>query len=255
MHLINNQPYFDFKPHIDFEGLKAIEKDLHYGIVMCKDMVGEGCASTHNLYNKDTETSLIDLTWPQQLEDPTNPNYEYYKKFNFDRRICMTFARYTEEATQMGQILWLRVPKAMNASHAILSKGFADMCRDTGAYVHFPSLREWISKLPVFEQVGRINFFLHAPGEPGQLHHDSFTGFPDNFMLINLNPARKEVYLLDDNNNKIVIDSEVSTFDTRNWHGTINKEFYSWTLRIEGIFAKDWAQSVGIWDTFKQPHL
>lgn len=255
MHLINGLPYFDIKPHIDFEGLKSIEKDLHYGIVKCKDMVGEGCASTHNLYHHDTEVSLLDLTWPDQLKDPANPNYEFYKKFNFDRRICMTFARYTEEATQMGQILWLRVPKESGARQSILDKGFADKCRDTGAYEHFGSLQDWISELKIFEQVGRINFFLHAPGEPGQLHHDSFTGFPDNFILINLNPSRKEVYLLDDNNNKIIIDTEVSTFDTRNWHGTINGNFYGWTLRIEGIFDRAWAESAGVWEHFKRPEL
>ena len=254
MYLINNQPYFDIKPHIDFEGLKAIEKDLHYGIVKCKDMVGEGCASTPHLYNKD-ETSLLDLTWQKQLTDPTNPHYDYYKRFKFDRRICMTFARYVEKASQMGQILYLRVPVAAVSGKAIFNKGIANGCKDTGAYIHFPSLREWISKLPIFDEVGRVNFFLHAPGEPGHCHYDTFTGFPDNFILINLNPSRKEVYLLDNDGNKTVIDSEVSVFDARNWHGTINKEYYSWTLRVDGMFNKQWAESVGIWEHFKRPGI
>ena len=253
MHLINNQIYVNLEPYVDFQQLRSIENDLHYGIVKCKDMVGEACASTHNLYHKETELSLIDVTWPEQLRDPSNPNYEHYKKLEFDRRLCMTFARYTGNYTQMGQVLYLRVPKTNGNHNAILNKGFGDMCRDTGAFEHFPSLRKWIDDSKIFSQLGRINFFLHAAGEPGQLHHDSYTGFPDNFILINLGPKRKEVYILDDDNNKIIIDSCDTTFDTRNWHGTQNGPYYGWTLRVEGLFAQEWAEKVGIWEHFKIP--
>ena len=59
--------------------------------------------------------------------------------------------------------------------------------------------------------------------------------------------------MLDDNHNKVIVDSPACTFDTRNWHGTAGGKYYSWTLRLEGMFSKEWAESVGIWDYYKMP--
>jgi hypothetical protein len=253
MHLINNQPFFDLTEHIDFAGLEAIKKDLIYGIVKNRASWGQGAASTHNLYNKG-EKSLIDPTWPKVMQDPSNPDHEYFKKLNYDRADCMMFARYTGDYTQMGQIVWLRKPYDTGPG-GILNKCYAAGCYDTPLYEDFPTLRAWLEKQNIFSEIGRINFFLSAPGEPGQLHKDAWIGFPDNFILINLDPSRKEIYILDDNHNKVIVDSPAFTFDTRNWHGTVGGKYYSWTLRLEGMFSKEWAESVGIWETFKKPDL
>lgn len=251
MHLINNQSFIDLTNHIDFDGLKAIEQDIIYGIVKNRASWAQGAASTKNLFHKG-EVSLIDPTWPNVMQDPNNPDHEYFKKLNYDRADCMMFARYTGDYTQMGQTVWLRKPYDTGPK-GILNKCSADGCYDRPEYADFPTLKEWLEKQNIFEEIGRINFFLSAPGEPGQLHKDAWLGFPDNFILINLDPARKEVYMLDDNHNKIIIDSPAYTFDTRNWHGTVGGKYYSWTLRLEGMFSKVWAESVGIWETFKKP--
>jgi hypothetical protein len=251
MYLISNQPFVDLTSHIDFLGLEAIKKDLIYGIVKNKDSWAQGAASTHNLYHKG-EVSLIDPTWPKVMQDPTNPDHEYFKKLNYNRADCMMFARYTGDYTQMGQNVWLRKPYDTGPK-GILNKCSAEGCYDTPAYNDFPMLKEWLENQNIFSEIGRINFFLSAPGEPGQLHKDAWLGFPDNFILINLDPTRKEIYMLDDSGNKIIINSPAFTFDTRNWHGTVGGKYYSWSLRLEGMFSKEWAESVGIWDTFKKP--
>jgi len=251
MQLINNKPFIDLTNHIDFSGLLAIEKDIILGIVKNKNAWTQGAASTHNLYYKG-EVSLIDPTWPNIMKDPENPNHKYFRALNYDRADCMTFARYIGDYTQMGQNLWLRKPYDTGPK-GILNKCLADGCYDTDAYADFPSLKLWLEKQHIFSEIGRINFFLSAPGEPGQLHKDAWLGFPDNFILINLKPSRKEVYMLDDAGNKIIIDSPAYTFDTRNWHGTLGGKYYSWTLRLEGMFSKEWADSIELWDYFKKP--
>lgn len=251
MYLVDGKPFIDLTEHIDFKGLKSIEKDLIYGIIKSRANWSQGAASTHNLYHKG-EVSLIDPTWPKVMQDPSNPNHEYFKRLNYDRADCMMFARYTGDYTQMGQIVWLRKPYDTGPG-GILNKSSANGCYDTDNYQNFPSLKEWLSKQNIFSEVGRINFFLSAPGEPGQLHKDAWLGFPDNFILINLDPTRKELYILDDKHDKILVDSPAFTFDTRNWHGTVGGKYYSWTLRLEGMFSKQWAEKVGIWEYYKKP--
>ena len=254
MFLINNQLYIDLEPYIDMEGLLAIEHDIIYGLTKSKNDFWEGGASYHNFYDPSLE-SLLNASHPAQLKDPRNPNYNDFKKLNFDVKDCRFFARYLGKYRQMGQVLNLRtyLPTDPKGVH---NKASQQYNFDTTAYQHFPSFKEWVNNLKIFSEIGRIIFWLNAPGEPGAIHKDEFINRPDHHMLINLHPDRKDLFILDDEGNKQVIQSRAYVFDGRNFHGTQGKDFYSWTIRIDGVFNKEWAESIGIWDHFdpNKPH-
>ena len=248
MHLINGQPYFDLSPHIDLTGIENIELDIALGLTKSRFEFIDTSARNENIHD-NTLPSLFDVIHNNGgMKNPDGPYYKYFKELQFDVRACSFFATIAGKYHQIQKILYLR---RLKTSFNIQAKFLSDQCEDTAWYDNFPSLRKWVNNLKIFDQVGRVIFWVNAPGEFGRVHKDAYVGWPDNFLHINLHPDRKEMFLLDDSSNKIIVDTKASVFDIRNWHGTQGGEVASWTFRIDGVFNKEWAESVGVWEHFK----
>lgn len=243
---INNKPYLDLEPYVDMKGLEAIEKDIIIGIVKSKQYMQDDGCNTNNAYDK-TYGSIVNSVFENVIKNTKHENYEYYKELNFDTRQCKMFNRYLGKYTQMGQLMPLRTWNGTNDVKLKCSQ--ADNV-DRPAYSNFPTLRKWIENLYIFDEIGRIIFWFNAPGEPHTIHKDTYLGYPDHFLLINLHPENKDLFILDINGNKVNIPSRAFCFDIRNYHGTQGKDFYSWTFRIDGKFNKEWLESIGHWDYF-----
>lgn len=246
MYTITSLPYIDLSEYVDLLGINLIKNDIIVGIVKSRELITEGGASTYNCYNK-TMHSIIDVMHnarsPFYIHNEYGINYEFYKKLNFVPRDCTMFAKYSGAYQQMGQVLFLR-------NTELITNKSLPSCYDTPAYINFNSLKEWITNCQAFDEIGRILIFLNSPNEVHSIHRDTFTGRPDNFIIINLDPTKKELSVYGDNNVKHVIDCKVSVFDIRNYHGTVGGDHPSWTLRIDGKFNKKWAESAGIWSHF-----
>lgn len=244
-YLTNNQPYLNLESEVDLAGVQSIELDIALGLTKSRHLITDGTTSYESSYKNEFQTNkknLMDETCPEKLKDLNNKFYEYYKQLDFDRADCRMFTKYAGEYLQLGQILNLR---HANGPDPYKDKGRADLCCDTEAYQHFPSLKDWINNQKIFTEIGRIVFFLNGPGEEPLIHWDRYSGKREHFILINLHPGiRKKSFLLDDAGNKVFIDSKVYTFDTRNYHGTTGLGFPSWTLRIDGQFESSWAKRV-----------
>jgi len=247
MFLINEKMYINLEDQIDLLALEAIKKDIVLGITKSKQFHRDTGAGGANCYNQSIP-SILDYSWDKILRDPANPHYEYYKELDFVRKDCLTFIRYVEKTQQMGQSISLR---NLIQQGNIKEKGSAIHTEELPAFNNFPKLTEWIYNLNIFDEIGRIVMFLNSPKEPHSIHKDTYVGWPDNFILINLDPDRKDIFILDDTGSKHVVTSKAFVFDPRNYHGTVGKDYYSWTLRIDGKFNKEWAESLGLWEHFK----
>jgi hypothetical protein len=247
MYLINGQPYADLTNFVDIQGLEDIKLDIAMGIAKSWNSLVVSSATIGNCLVQEPD-SIMTKTYDQILRDPLNPNHEYFKELGFNRNLCSRFIIMSDQVQTLGQMIVLRWFKIDRAVHL---KSSADGCRDTPAYDNFPSLRNWIGQLKVFDQIGRINFWINSPGEPSCIHKDAFLGTPDNFLQINLDPTRKSVFVLDDHGQQHTITSKVSVFDIRNYHGSQGHGSHGWTLRIDGVYNQEWATQAGIWDHFK----
>jgi len=242
MFLINNKPWIDLEPFIDMEGLNAIHKDIVLGIVKSKLWWQIGSSATENLLNKNP-SSIVDHCWPDILKDPNNPDYEYFKALKFIRSDCLEWTSYVHEHQDMGELLSLRSWKNIKD---VKFKFSAEHTMDFYAYEHFPTLKKWIDSCKAFDEIGRVIMWRNRAHQPGTIHKDTYLGTPDSFILINLNPDRKVLFLLDDDGNEVPITSKAFIFDPRNWHGSRGLNFSGWTLRIDGKFNEDWSKHVGI---------
>lgn len=249
MHLIDGQPYIDLTNEIDFEGLLSIENEIAYGLAKSRWYIRDTGAGTRNCYDK-TLPSLQDMI--KMIHDPETPNYNYYKKLGFNISDCFIFAKYTGAYQAMGQSLSLRnfTTEAQKSDNWITRKSDSSAVSDSACFDNFPSLKKWINDLKIFDETGRIVFFMNAPEERHSLHKDAFVGHVDNFILINLHLDRKTIFIYDDETKQTLdINSRAFVFDVRNWHGSKSTS-HSWSLRIDGKFNPTWARAMGFWDYF-----
>ena len=243
MYLIDDKPFIDLTSEIDIDDLRTIEYDIAYGLAKSKNFFWDVGPYVNNRY--DTTLPSI-ATVPLTMKDVEHPYHEYFKKLNFNSVECQTFAKFAGSYQGMGYGLWLR---AFDKQKIDLTKvGFMqhkanpDVHIDSPCYAHFPSLRKWIDNIPIFDKIGRIIFFLNAPGEIHSLHKDSYVGHVDSFILLNINQHKKTVFIFDDETKEKYTVTDACVFDTRQWHGSTCNNC-SWTLRIDGKFNYDWAKS------------
>lgn len=250
MHLINNKLFVNLTEQVDINGLKNIEKDIVLGIVKSRVAIKEAGASKKNFYpsaKQMASLSLLDLGWNEQIRDPKNPLYEYYKQLDFNMDNCKMFTKYILPTIQMGTCLELRsYPTKM-----FHLKDSAEHCFDTPSMSNFPELKKWIYKQTIFKEIGRIIFFFNSPHEQHTIHRDHHFGTPEQFVLINLQPERKEFFIIHEDGSETVVPDNVILFDPRNYHGTRGLDHYSWTMRIDCKFNEDWLRSAGLSDHFK----
>lgn len=106
----------------------------------------------------------------------------------------------------------------------------------------FDFFYQWLDKQNIFSEYGRVMFFINYTGSNQQIHFDPiYEGKekPDEFILINLFPNEKNLYLIDlETNEKFYSDGHINWFDTENFHGadTVSRSCY--TLRVDGIFSE-----------------
>ena len=105
----------------------------------------------------------------------------------------------------------------------------------------------WLEKQNIFEEYGRVVFFINYPGSNQVPHYDpidnKINDDPDEFILINFNPARKKFYLLDDTNNqKYYSNGYINWFNTTNFHGADTVDYACYTLRVDGTFSNQFKQ-------------
>jgi hypothetical protein len=248
MYLIKNNHYFDLAPYVNMKELERIYPKIALGIVRAGQAgyIKDSGAEYENFLNKQFP-SITNVSESSFVRDTENPYYKYYEYLKFDLPACRTFNKYVMDVSMMGQLLILR-----GYGHAgIYNKHIADVNYDYPAYSFFPALKKWIDNLKIFDSVGRVIFWFNAAGEPASVHRDTFLGYPDHFLLVNLRPERKDLFVVNpETNEEMVIPTKAYVFDTRNYHGTRGKDFSGFTFRIDGVYNKEWAESVGIWDHF-----
>jgi hypothetical protein len=111
----------------------------------------------------------------------------------------------------------------------------------------FDFFYNWLEKQNIFEEYGRVVFFINYPGSNQVPHYDPIDNDgndqPDEFILINFNPKRKRLYLLDDKTNtKYYSNGYINWFNTINFHGADTVEYACYTLRIDGTFSDQFRQ-------------
>lgn len=120
---------------------------------------------------------------------------------------------------------------------------------------HFPELCKFILSLKnnVFEEIGRVLFFISYPNVPTVVHRDYIQeSHKDHSVNLFLNKGRPAFIYNEINHEKHYLDPQCRAyfFNNRDYHGVDAENEMRYTLRIDGTFTKDLQKKLGLNDGF-----
>jgi hypothetical protein len=237
MYLINNKPFVSFDNVLDIALLKDLVPEISLAIAKNTEYIAAGSTDQNTLLDQNLKSFQNVKTHygrhPEQYPtDFNNKQIETYLKLNK----CVTLT----------QRLNLCQPLNYFKKHLALG------CLNQPYIKDFKFLIDWIDAQDCFEERGRIVFFISEAGATGIAHKDYNGSSKDMFIWIT-NPLAPKTIKLVDEATRIRHDclSLSSIFDARQYHETINTTpWTTWSLRIDGVFKKEWAIKAGIYEQY-----
>lgn len=251
MNRILNQDFINLDELIDLDGLINMKPKIsafiaNNGALLKPVKYPNGC-----LFNRS-------LQGIQDLQKKFENNPQNYKnkeiiKYCIENDTFGSYIIYEEENVVQGSYsLNLRYPKDYKNKHKTLA------CKSIEQDVLFDFFYEWLDRQNIFSEYGRVNFFVTHKGSKTEIHRDyinpnsdlklltpdqhnyiSQLDEPEQFILINFT-SRKKFFLYDsESTSKTYIAGICNWFDSSNFHGTDIVDQACYSLRIDGIFSKE----------------
>lgn len=106
---------------------------------------------------------------------------------------------------------------------------------------------DWLDEQNIFDDYGRVTFFINFPGSGTPIHKDYAgpdSANNDEFVLINLYELEKKFFMYEPTSaGKTYISGVCNWFNTGNYHGSEPSERACYTLRVDGVFNQDFIRS------------
>jgi hypothetical protein len=242
MLLINNKPNIDLEPHVDFNSLKELEPYFVRAIVKSwkhakpTTYIREHCMDP-------SVVPLYEIISHYKNHPEIFPNQEFYDDL-IANDLLSSYLRFVEPVHYGGMTISLQYIKNMESWFN--GRGNPDNCAKTEAYDNFPFLFSWLQENNIFNSIGRCVVYVAEANVKGLVHYDiPKNNQLDEFIWIGLD-KRKKVFLQDaETKEKIYIDSPITVFDDRNYHGVESSDYASWSLRIDGFFSNEFKSKIG----------
>lgn len=234
---INNNIFINLESFLDMKKFYSLEESIDYNLAKNYVYTNEGTTCEDCLYDKnfltftDTFRSLK-LLHPE-LNDSQLSELTKFKTCN------------------LGKILFVKKITTKNYD----KKHLKEYASSTNCEKDFKFLIDWIDDQECFTEYGRIMFFLNEPNQTTAVHRDYSVFYPhekDMFIWLTGMKKRKRLFVLDpDTNVEYENIYRACLFENDNYHYSRGIEnLRSWSLRIDGIFNRNWAKKVGIENFF-----
>jgi hypothetical protein len=232
MFYVADKAWIDLDPYLDINTFDLFKDKIELGIAKNHQRIVPAVtpkstfldSSINSLY--DERLQYADIVEPQNLN--------FYSKF---------------KGATIGSFLYLRncnnYPKDYHLKHLQANTSNSLFSSD------FQFLFDWIREQECFSEYGRTVFFINDAWQQGTVHRDyplnSTTKKKDMFIWIS-GSSLKKIFLYNENTQeKIFCPSRSAIFNNLNYHGSENNSWYSsWSLRVDGVFNKKWADKIGI---------
>lgn len=242
MKLINNNYFVNLEDYLDISALSGIEDNISFMLAKHSESMRTSSTPQNTLYNRNhimITDKIQDYKNYQELSDFTDGQLEWYAKLNS----AVTLGKHLSIKANVGY------PSTYRYKH--LSKFVTSLPWTAD----FSFLLDWIDAQKCFKDYGRVIFWINEPNQKTAFHRD----YPDN----NLNMRDSFIWLTGTNKKRLLLKDPITgtehstncralTFDSTNPHCSQGNEFFtSWSLRIDGVFDKNWATRAGIAEHFE----
>lgn len=237
MKLIEEKIWIDLEPFVDLDTLDSFHEKIAYSLAKNLKHTTTSFTTDKSVYNK-----LIPNFYEERekaklkVKDLNDKELEFYTKLIGTQNLGTHLSlRYNPGYPK----------KYYDDIHLNASTIDAPWIND------FDFVIKWIDDQKCFKEYGRVKFWINEPNQKISLHIDGIPGVSTDkkAMFIWLTGKfPKNLVLYDDiKHQEHVIPNRAVLFNNLNWHRTNgHPEVSAWSLRIDGIFNKDWAKKVGV---------
>lgn len=235
-------PFVTLDDYVDLKGLLDMRGKIVRGIAKSCLAILPGTAGTQ--YNK-IDNSLLDLAQiKEKLIKEDNLPDELVHANQFEREYAM---KYMYPSTTMGFCLTLRGGTGPGNYHLKNQSDHVTVFERTDS--NFDFMYDWLNKQKIFDDIGRVLFFLSNPYQGSQIHSDyprllNTDRVRDQFVWIRFD-HRKKFFVYDEyTKEKHYFDGHVTYFNNVDYHGSEPSELPCFSLRIDGRFTEEFLQKV-----------
>jgi hypothetical protein len=238
---IAKQPFIDCQEHIDTATLKELNLEICSGIALSDIKAG---VYGPGVVNADQYGNFLELKNKLSTSGEYGWNRMTHNQQNLFSKLYLNL--YNPSTT-----VYLRGPqKELDSKVAYRKKCYKEFYEWDDNINHFPKLKIWLDNLigSVFEQYGRIIFFIHEHDCKLLLHRDAPKQFPHRTEFLWLNPMMiKDFYVYDDiTHEKHSVKTPAAFFNDLDMHGGEVSSSMTWSLRIDGVFTEEFRKRIGI---------
>lgn len=241
MKLINNKPFVNLEEHLDMDSFSKLEDRISYVLAKHSDSFKTSSTPQQTLYDRTQSifvNKMIEYKNDPDLAKLSNKQLEWYSKLN--------------SAVTLGNSLVIRTKPGYPATYSI--KHLDRFTVDEPWAPDFEFILEWVRNQRCFNEFGRVIFWINEPNQKTAWHRD----YTDDTLykkdpFIWLTGKNKKTLLLKNpsTGEDFASSSRALTFNSTNPHCSLGNELYtSWSLRIDGVFNKEWANKAGIAEYF-----
>lgn len=241
---IGGRPYIDCQEHIDIQTLKDMNMEICMGIAASDikaGVYGPGVVESERYGNFMLMKSKL-------ARDPASDEFGWNRMTHNQQN---TFAKLYFHLYNPSTVVYLREPaKGIDPLIAYRKKAFNEGWEWTNNVKNFPKLKTWLDSLigTVFQEYGRILFFLHEHDCKLLTHRDGIASVPHRNEFLWINPTGiKKFFVYDETKDqRHDVNSPVVFFNDLDMHGGDTNECMTWTLRIDGVFTEEFRRRVNI---------
>ena len=234
---INNKPFIDAAPFLPMDELESMEREICFGIAKSKIEAG---IYGPGVKNEEKYKSMLGL---MQQYSNTQEGKDIISSLSLDQ--LSTFFKLYEGMYSASSVVYIRDLK--NKSN-YAKKALEDATYYTENSQNFPTLLNWIKEKLPFEEIGRIIFFIHEHNCELLLHRDGPGYISHRNEFLWLNPCKKKTFYIHDEKTgeRHYVNTGAAFFNDLDEHGGDANTSMTWSLRIDGIFKKEFRQQLGI---------
>jgi len=234
----SKQPYQYLDEYVQMPDWEKLHAEVCWGI-------------SQSEWNKKFVSSGVHADWAHQEITPFLMNWEknlsvYEKEFFLK---CATADEKLKFLTALKYIphpfwsLFIRFNRRVERT-GVRNKSVGADCDWTDNAQHFPTLVEFIKKLP-FSEIGRVMLFMTEANNQTVPHYDDIDNGSrpnDDFIWFTTKPGTKKIFVFDNDTKEkfyTAPDKKLVWFNEFDWHGTDPTDHFSFSVRIDGKFTPE----------------
>jgi hypothetical protein len=249
------KPVLELDQFFDLTDFEELSQRIKFAVVKTRHQFGIGISgpSTPGLVTWLPEDGFLEAGDARVLVEnyfnlASTPQWEKdeWAKLRFDEQLFFTLMSHPAK-TLCTALPIRRLRTGAGNSGKFHLKHLASETEDAPAREHYEFVMDWIAKQNVFEEIGRVQFFINTDGHGTPIHRDyADHSRQDQFIWIGFFDNKKFFVYDSDTKEKHYVQGRIATFDNHQWHGGEPSAGMGVSLRIDGKFNQDFLNKTNL---------